>query len=73
MTTLTYTHTPTTRSTEMLTMSEQLARARLDERAHRAREDAQAIVAMRLASARRWDRLAGLARSRAHRARRAAA
>ena len=69
MTTLTLNHTPTPRSTEMLTLSEQLARARIDERAQRAREDEQAIVAMRLASARRWDRLAAVARSRAHRAR----
>ncbi|MDQ1689774.1 MAG: hypothetical protein QOK42_2749 [Frankiaceae bacterium] len=69
MTTLTHYVVPTARSTEMLTMSEQLARARLDERAHQAREDQQAIVAMRLANARRWDRLAAVARSRANRAR----
>jgi len=60
---------PRPRSTEMLTMSEQLARARLDELAAHTREDQQSLVALRLASARRWDRLATLARSRAHRAR----
>ena len=69
MTTLTYHVVPVPRSTEMLTMSEQLARARLDERAHSAREDEQWHVAQRLATAKRWDRLAGLARSRASRAR----
>lgn len=53
----------------MLTMSEQLARARLDDLHQHAREDQQSLVALRLASARRWDRLATLARSRAHRAR----
>lgn len=58
---------PTPRSTEMLTMSEQLARARLDELAQHAREDQQSLVALRLAHARRWDRLATLARSRASR------
>lgn len=60
---------PRPRSTEMLTMSEQLARARFDELAQHAREDQQSLVALRLASARRWDRLATLARSRACKAR----
>lgn len=60
---------PRPRSTEMLTMSEQLARARLDEIAQHSREDQQSLVALRLASARRWERIATLARSRAHRAR----
>lgn len=68
---MTQSHSTVTRprSTEMLTMSEQLARARLDELSWHAREDQQSLVAQRLTSARRWDRLAALARSRAHRAR----
>ena len=69
MSTLTHDAVLVPRSTQMLTMSEQLARARLDERAHTARDSEQALVAMRLASARRWDRIAAVARSRAHRAR----
>ena len=72
MTTLAHHTRPVLRSTEMLTMSEQLARARLDERSYSAREDEQWLVAMRLATAKRWDRLAAVARSRASRARSAA-
>lgn len=58
---------PTTRSTQMLLLDEELARARMREVEEQAREERTATT---LRSVRRWERIARHANRRAHRARR---